>query len=154
MDSPNRINQVSITQTTARQTPQNDFGQVLARTVGQVVHTGAAVAGGLTMGSPVLSAAVGSVAKAASAITPVGSVAPGQTSGPVGTGSPLGTTGKGEDWDLLEAQKLLRADERKFNMEYLALQNGMQKESREFTAVSNIMKVRHDSAKAAINNVR
>jgi hypothetical protein len=151
MDSPNRINQVSITQTTQRQTPENDFGQVLARTVGQAVHTGAAVAGGLAMGTPVVSAAVGSVARAASAVTQVGSASPGQTSGPAASD---GTTGKGEDWDLLEAQKLMRSEERKFNMEYLALQNGMQRESREFTAVSNIMKVRHDSAKAAINNIR
>ena len=34
------------------------------------------------------------------------------------------------------------------------LQDEMQRESREHNTVSNIMKVRHDSAKAAINNIR
>jgi hypothetical protein len=29
----------------------------------------------------------------------------------------------------------------------------MQRESREFTSLSNVMKVKHDSAKAAINNI-
>jgi hypothetical protein len=29
----------------------------------------------------------------------------------------------------------------------------MQRESREFTALSNVMKVKHDSAKAAIANI-
>ena len=51
-------------------------------------------------------------------------------------------------------QRALSADGQKFNMAYLALQNEMQKESREHNAISNIMKVRHDSAKAAINNIR
>jgi hypothetical protein len=34
------------------------------------------------------------------------------------------------------------------------LQVAMQNESREFNTVSNVIKVRHDSAKAAINNIR
>jgi hypothetical protein len=36
----------------------------------------------------------------------------------------------------------------------MQMQNEMQRESREHNALSNIMKVRHDSAKAAINNIR
>jgi hypothetical protein len=73
-----------------------------------------------------------------------------------GTGSATGTsgTGKGDAWDMLEAQRLMAEDGQKFNMAYLSLQNEMQKESREHNAISNIMKVRHDSAKAAINNIR
>ena len=73
---------------------------------------------------------------------------------PTGPGGPGGTTGKGDAWDMLEAQKLMAAEGQKFNMAYLQLQNEMQKESREHNAISNIMKVRHDSAKAAINNIR
>lgn len=41
-----------------------------------------------------------------------------------------------------------------FNLEYLQLQQDMQAQNRQFTLVSNIMKVKHDTAKAAINNVR
>jgi hypothetical protein len=55
---------------------------------------------------------------------------------------------------MLEAQRLMAAEGQKFNVAYLQLQNEMQRESREHNAISNIMKVRHDSAKAAINNIR
>jgi hypothetical protein len=154
MDNPNRINPVSVAQTQGRQTPHNDFGQVLARTVGEVVHNGAAVVGGLAMGAPVVSTAVSSISATASAVVPVGTGAPGQLTVPAGGSIAAGPSGQGKDWDLLEAQKLMRSEDRRFNLEYLQLQTALQKESREFTAVSNIMKVRHDSAKAAINNIR
>ena len=41
-----------------------------------------------------------------------------------------------------------------FNLQYLQLQQDMQAQNRQYTLVSNIMKVKHDTAKAAINNVR
>ena len=41
-----------------------------------------------------------------------------------------------------------------FNLQYLQLQQNMQRQNRQFTLVSNIMKVKHDTAKSAINNVR
>ncbi len=41
-----------------------------------------------------------------------------------------------------------------FNLQYLQLQQDMQQQNRQFTLVSNIMKVKHDTAKNAINNVR
>jgi len=41
-----------------------------------------------------------------------------------------------------------------FNLEYLNLQQEMQGENRKFTTLSNIMKTKHDTAKATINNVR
>jgi arginine decarboxylase-like protein len=41
-----------------------------------------------------------------------------------------------------------------FNLQYLDLQQNMQRENRQFTLVSNIMKTKHDTAKNAINNVR
>ncbi|HSP80094.1 MAG TPA: hypothetical protein VLQ93_16305, partial [Myxococcaceae bacterium] len=62
--------------------------------------------------------------------------------------------GQGEQWDLMEAQRAMQAEGFKMNLAYMQLQNEMQKESRAHNAVSNIMKVRHDSAKAAINNIR
>ena len=40
------------------------------------------------------------------------------------------------------------------NLRYLELQERLQRETREFTAVSNVMKVRHDAARAAIQNVQ
>lgn len=51
---------------------------------------------------------------------------------------------------ILEMQKMQQS----FNTQFLALQNEMQKENRQYTMVSNIMKTKHDTAKAAINNIR
>jgi hypothetical protein len=41
-----------------------------------------------------------------------------------------------------------------FNLQYLQLQSQMQKENRAYTAVSNIMKTKHDTVKNSINNVK
>ena len=41
-----------------------------------------------------------------------------------------------------------------FNMRFLQLQESAQKHNREYSAMSNIMKVRHDTAKTAIQNMR
>lgn len=160
MENNNRITSLSITPTQPRQTPQNEFGAVMARTAQEIVKTGASIVGGMVHGAPVLSAAVSSVSAVASTVGSVATTVP-STSGsiPGVSGTPGGTTGtgtagKGEAWDMLEAQKLMAAEGQKFNMAYLQLQNEMQRESREHNAVSNIMKVRHDSAKAAINNIR
>lgn len=171
MDQHNRISPISIAQTTARQTPNNDFGTVLARTVGEVVRSGVGIMGGVA-GGPVLSAAVSGVQRtlgvtslgAASGASPVSTAAYASGVGPVGgpihsaasataAGAASGA-GTGGNWDLLEAQRLLQKDGQSFNVAYLQLQNSMQQESREHNAISNIMKVRHDSAKAAINNIR
>ena len=65
-----------------------------------------------------------------------------------------GTAGQGEQWDLLAAQREMQAEGMQMNLAYMNLQNEMQAESRAHNAISNIMKVRHDSAKAAINNIR
>lgn len=39
-------------------------------------------------------------------------------------------------------------------MRYLELQQRISSENRRYTALSNVMKARHDTAKAAINNIR
>ena len=148
MESQNRLSQLSLAPTVGRQTPKNDFGDVLANTVASAVSVGGALASGLSNGSPVLSAAVSGMGKVvgtvASGIYAVGSP---QLTATGGGASAAGVTGKGDSWDLLKAQDSQAK-------EYLALQNEMQRESREFNALSNILKVRHDSAKAAINNIR
>jgi hypothetical protein len=41
-----------------------------------------------------------------------------------------------------------------FNLQYLQLQSQMQKDHRQFTMMSNIMKVKHDTASGAIRNMR
>ncbi len=158
MENGNRIGSVSITPTVARQTPQNDFGTVFARTAQEVVRTGAGVVATLVPGGPAVSAAVSSISKVVStAATARSASAVPMPGGAGGAGSATGTvggTGQGDQWDLLAAQKEMQAEGMKMNLAYMDLQNDMQKESRAHNALSNIMKVRHDSAKAAINNIR
>jgi hypothetical protein len=148
-----RIGGMSITPTVARQTVQNDFGAVFARTAQEVARVGGGVVSALVPGNPVVSAAVSGVRSVVSAVAGAASAVP--VSGGAGATTGVGgSTGRGESWDLLEAQKLMQADGQKFNVAYMQMQNEMQRESREHNALSNIMKVRHDSAKAAINNIR
>jgi len=160
MESNNRIASMSITPTMPRQTPKREFGEVLARSADVAMKTGVAVISHMVPGGPTLSAAISSASSVVSSVPSTNSTitpVPG-TGGVVGSpsvpGATGGTTGRGEAWDMLEAQRLMAQEGQKFNVAYLQLQNEMQKESREHNAVSNIMKVRHDSAKAAINNIR
>ncbi len=159
MENNNRIASMSVTPTLPRQTPKDEFGAVLAQK-GEDLGRRAVALASMLPGGPVLSAAVSSALSSVSTVPSTntsttqipGSV--GSVGGVSGPGAPGGTTGRGEAWDMLEAQRLMAAEGQKFNVAYLQLQNEMQKESREHNAISNIMKVRHDSAKAAINNIR
>jgi hypothetical protein len=153
MENGNRIGSLSITPTVARQTPQNDFGTVFARTAQEVVRAGAGIAASMMPGAPMVSAAVASVS---SVVSSTASSVRGTSAQPAagGAGGVGGTAGGGEQWDLLAAQREMQAEGMKMNLAYMNLQNEMQAESRAHNAISNIMKVRHDSAKAAINNIR
>jgi hypothetical protein len=55
---------------------------------------------------------------------------------------------------LLAATQQMQETQMSFNLQYLQLQSQMQNENRSYTAVSNIMKTRHDTVKNSINNVR
>jgi hypothetical protein len=56
--------------------------------------------------------------------------------------------------NLMEATREMAEMNQSFNLQYLQLQQKMQGDNRQFTLMSNIMKVKHDTAKNAINNVR
>ena len=71
-----------------------------------------------------------------------------------GTAKGSGLVEGGGEGGLLETQRLMQQESFAFSSQYLQMQDAMQRESRQFNAVSNVMKVRHDSAKAAINNIR
>lgn len=51
---------------------------------------------------------------------------------------------------LIEMQEMQMS----FNLRYLQLQNSMQDDSRRFTALSNIMKTKHETVKNTIGNIR
>jgi hypothetical protein len=70
----------------------------------------------------------------------------GQGGGAGGTGNP--------QQDMINQTKGMQEMMASFNLQYLQLQEKMQQENRSFTSISNVMKTKHDTAKASINNVR
>jgi len=60
----------------------------------------------------------------------------------------------GQDQDLMNATKQMQETQMSFNLQYLQLQSQMQHENRAYTAVSNIMKTKHDTVKNSISNIR
>ena len=62
--------------------------------------------------------------------------------------------GESEEAQLLDATRAMQQEARASNLQYLQLQESMQRESREFTALSNVLKVKHDSARSAIQNIQ
>lgn len=70
-------------------------------------------------------------------------------------GSAIGAaTGGDSQSALLAATKQMQETQMSFNLQYLQLQSQMQNENRSYTAVSNIMKTKHDTVKNSISNVR
>lgn len=55
---------------------------------------------------------------------------------------------------LLTATEQMGETQMSFNLQYLQLQSQMQHENRSYTAISNIMKTKHDTVKNSISNVR
>ena len=55
---------------------------------------------------------------------------------------------------LLAATKQMQETQMSFNLQYLQLQSQMQHENSSYTAISNIMKTRHDTVKNSIGNIR
>lgn len=65
--------------------------------------------------------------------------------------APNNLPGAGDDQmsEMFQMQRESQA----FNLQYLQLQTELQNDNRRFSTLSNLMKVRHDTAKAAINNM-
>jgi hypothetical protein len=157
MANQNRIDATSVATSVPRQTPHTEFGSVLAQTMGNAMSGGAALAGGVMGMNPVTSAAVSGLRAVASkaavgpdaltsvtpVTTPIAPVPnPGAGLSPIDPNAPAGS--------LLQQVSLTDPSSAAF----LQLQMQMQAESQQFSAASNVLKVRSDSAKAAINNIR
>lgn len=141
----NRIESIHVAPTTEKKTEPGRFGSALRSAAAGVANGVAAtveLAAPYVPASTVLSAAVRSVARSTS------SASTGALAADAGAAA-VGATER----DVVEATRTLQQEARTFNLQYLQLQENMQRESREFTAVSNVMKVKHDSAKAAISNI-
>ena len=155
MDSSNRI---SLTPTVARQTPKNEFGNVLKNALQTAANAGGALLGAMP-GGGVISAAVSNVTALASsggntaqgslAATGVTTVGGSNVMGGA-TAQAMATSPNGVPGELTGMIGQMRAEADRSTM----MQMQMQQESREYNTISNVLKVRHDSAKSAINNIR
>jgi hypothetical protein len=132
----NEILSVTVSPARGRQTAENDFGSMVKRGAQRAVGV---VAGGARFASSFL--------PGGAFISAVADV----VDGAVGNG--VGVAGGGK-WELLRAQERLQEEGISNSLRLLALQRKMNKETQTYTAISNVMKARHEMAKSAINNIR
>ncbi len=130
--------QMDVQPAGGRQTADNSFGAMLER-------------GALSAVS-----AIGNGVQAVASFVPGGgyiSAVVDTVQGAVGAAAGAGGGAGSDKWALLNAQERLQREGLDSSLRLLALQRKMNKESQAFSAISNVMKVRHDMAKTAINNI-
>jgi hypothetical protein len=127
--------------TTPRQTPdRGERFRAALEASAESLLSGAANAAAGVPGVPLLSAAIrgdagtGSIPVAESAESP--------------TTATAGTTEGANDMASVMKQS------QEFNLYYLQIQEEMSQENRRFSALSNVMKARHETSKTAIGNIR
>jgi hypothetical protein len=155
---------LEIDSTRPRQTekPITPFRDVLTGGV-SLLMSGAEVATHVVAG-PVLAAAVhdarvGAMTALGGAPAP-GGVGVASAAGTLGAatagvaGGPLAAlSGQGGQSDMSNVQAMMQ-DGQSSNMQLLALQQQIQEESQRFSTVSNVMRAKFDTAKAAVSNIR
>lgn len=101
----------------------------------ELLYTGARIAVGATMGPPAAVAVLGSAVSAAAG----------------GTGSAGAETNEG---DYLTRMAQIQEEGRVANAELFEAQHRIQEENRRFSCLSNVLRAKHDTAKAAVGNIR
>ena len=165
---------VQIDSSRSRQTSRTSFGDVLSTGLSKsanTVMTAGNVAAPFIPGGAVLSAAITGLGSLKSSQSS-GSAAPSSTGLSAGTGTAVGGSavqgGGSSTMDsvaslaasgdssavMMQATREMQEMNQQFNLQYLNLQQDMQQENRKFTAISNVMKTKHDTAKSMIQNVR
>ena len=140
---------VQVAQTTQRQTskpPETPFNQVLAGSANALL-TGAQVVTGM-VGGPVLAAAV---REAGSHLI---GAATGGGGGGAGGGTAAGIVNASSPGSEFSQMHAMQRESQQFNLQLLNLQTEVQDENRRFTTISNVLKSAHDTAKAAVGNIR
>lgn len=92
----------------------------------------------------------GTANAASSTSSGTGGVSAASTTTTSGTGS---TAGSGTSTVMDQSYKLMEMNQ-DFNLQYLNLQENMQAESRQYTALSNVSKTKTDTAKNSLSNVK
>lgn len=80
--------------------------------------------------------------------------APGAPGTALAAAAPEGSAGLGGGTSEIEAMRQLQKEGQQHNVQYLMLQKDVQDENRRFNVASNLLKARHDTARAAVNNMR
>jgi hypothetical protein len=154
---------IVMTESTSRPTPtpaRVSFSQVLAQGVGNIVQ-GAELAASKLPGSPITAAAVrGGTTTMAAPVALAGgaavNVTPEGPGGVGGTGPGIGAVGGGIATVGADAGGSIDAtlqQAAQMNLYYLQIQQQVDAQNRTFTALSNVLKTEHDSAKSAIGNI-
>jgi hypothetical protein len=151
-----RVESITVAPTTERKTVPGRFEAALQ---GATRALAAGVAGAVELAAPavpfgnVLAGAVRAGLQGGAPHGLGGSLGGGSMAGRLSASGAPGTGGAGSQGDLLEATRAMQQEAQAMNLQYLQLQERMQQESREFTTLSNVMRVKHDTARAAIGNI-
>lgn len=143
---------LTVQVTTPRQTPQpasRRFADAL-RQGASVVLSGVSAAAGALPGMPVLTAALRASTNAAAG--PAAANAMGQSAEAPAGQAAAGAAGASEPGQS-DMERVMQ-ESQAFNLYYLQIQEDMSRENRRFSALSNVMKARHETAKSAIGNIR
>lgn len=160
---------VATTDSAPRVTPSNGvpFREMLSRGTGALVN-GAEAAVMALPGAPIVAAAV-RPAGAGLGTTTASLSAPGAATGTSVTSGPgLGRTGlaaggvqgtaespvSGSTSTQTGSVEQTLAQSQEYNLYYLQLQEQLAAENRSYTAMSNVLKTRHETVKNAIGNIR
>jgi hypothetical protein len=143
---------VVATNTAPRTTPAvtRPFSQVMGASANAVV-AGAEAAVRSLPGGPLLAATIRPAGSGSVAVDSANLSAEGSAGTAASLGSVAGTASAGSGSAGVEATLASSADQ---NMYYLELQERISAESRAYSALSNVLKARHDTIKNAIGNIR
>jgi hypothetical protein len=148
----NRVESITVAPTTERKTVPGRFEAALQ---GATRALASGVVGAVELAAPAVpfgNVLAGAVRAGLQGGAPTGTVG-GVGGARLSAASAAGTGGAGSQGDLLEATRALQQEAQAMNLQYLQLQERMQQESREFTTLSNVMRVKHDTARSAIGNI-
>jgi hypothetical protein len=172
-----QMSQSEVRKTAGRQTPVTSFSETFQRglsTTANSVSNAASAAGYAIPGGTVVSAAISGVGTVRSSTGGLSSVSSSGTglvasTGTVGTTATTATTGTSSNAfssvatnaaagdsssQLLLATQQMQEMNQNFNLQYLQLQESMQQDSRQYTAMSNVIKTKSDTAKNSLSNIK
>lgn len=174
--------QVETNLSRTRETVDNSTGAMFKRGIyktANAVGTAANLAAPIIPGGAVLSQAISNIGAVGKSVQSTGSASSTYNAGGVGgttvfTGGNAGGVnftgggGAGSAFDAVAqnaaagdtssqtmmATRELTEMQQNFNLQYLQLQTKVQGDNRQYTALTNICKSRHDACKAAVSNMR